>query len=389
MPRRRRIAVLLFAGLGLAAAAAAGAATLTVAPASGSGRPGEVVQLTGAGFPASATVTVAVGGVLVLPAEFSTDDRGNLGPVFAALKDPLPEGRLTVTVAADKPYAFPKAYEVRPVVTLDPPVGDGKAGTTWRLNRALPPGGFRGMVFTVRGTGFPADGFVAADSIRIGKVTATHDPITIGPDGVLPTATIVVVSDLPPGRYDLVILAGKNTVTFASTYNVAPWAATDTVRQRAAVRALDAARKEIKDLVAVAGDLLATDDLKDVQNDVAGAESEIKAGNFDNADDLARQIREKLGVLEKQAAEQRRDKLKGLVDVIASGFDAMQPPGSPPNRQAGQTIAKGRKALEAAQALIAKGDFDQAKASLKESNDFLRKARSLAGVQGTQDQIRW
>ncbi len=385
-------AVILFAA-GAAAGAAPAAATLELAPNTGSGRVGETVLLKGAGFPPSATLIVAVGNAPTAPSLVVTDSAGALGPVYLALAAPLPGGRHAVQVAAGagKPLEFKQAYAVRPLLTLDPPIGDGHAGATWRTNRAIATGGYLGMVFTLNGTGLPADAFIPADAIRLGRAATVHDPIRVGPDGILPSTTIIVTGELPPGRYDLVLPVAGGGLTLASAYNVAPWAATDTVKQRGAGRMLEAARKEIRELVRIGGELLPAEELADLDGDVKSAEAEMKAGNYENAEDLARQIRDKLTALGRQVASTRKDKLKAFADVIASGFDTIQPDGAPAPRQGGAAVAAGRKKLEEAQAAIAGERFEDAKSLMKEANALLKKARADAGVQvGTEaEPIRW
>ncbi len=369
------------------------AATLDLTPNTGTGRVGEAVQLRGTGFPASATLIIVIDDAPTAPSTLNTDAAGTLAPVYVALAAPLAGGRHAVLVAAGsgQPFTFKNAYTVRPLVTLDPPIGDGRAGATWRTNRAIAAGGYIGMVLTLNGTGLVKDAFIPADSIRIGKVGTTHDPIHIGPDGVMPSTTIIVGTDLPPGRYDLILPGGSAILNFASAYNVAPWAATDTVRQRAAARALDAARREIKELVKLGGELLPAEELADLDVDARNAEAEMKAGNFQNAEDLSRQVRDKLAALAKQVEATRQDKLKTFADVIVSGFDTVQPPGSPPARGGGVSVAAGRNKLAEAQAAITAARFDEAKALLKAANELLKKARSEAGVQATPEAepIRW
>jgi len=366
------------------------AAAVTVSPPGGAGRPGEAIRLEGSGFSPSATVSIEVGGAPVVPESLTTNASGRLPAVIVLLAAPLPAGKHDVRVSAGAVAVARGAYFVRPVVTLDPPIGDGRAGATWRTDRALPAGGYQGMVFTLNGTGLPADSFIPADSVRVGKAACAHDPIRIGRDGVLPSTTMVVTADLASGRYDLVLApADGAAVTFAATYSVAPWAATETVRQRAAARALDAARKEIRDLVAVGGDLLSADDVSDVTSDVASAEVELKADNFDNVEELARQIRDKLAALGKQVESTRREKLRALADVIGGGFDTIQPPGAPPARQGGATVGQGRRKLKDAADAIAGGRFEEARTLLKAANELLKKARAEAGVQATEEPVRW
>jgi hypothetical protein len=383
-----RRALILLAGL--CADAVARGAAITVSPPSGAGRPGEALRLEGSGFGPSATLSIEVGGAPVVPAGLTADASGALAATIVLLAAPLPAGKHDVRAAGGALAVARNAYLVRPVVTLDPPIGDGRAGATWRTDKALPPGGYSGMVFTLNGTGLPADTFIPADSVRIGRTPCVHDPIRIGRDGVLPSTTIIVAAAMQSGRYDLVLApAAGAAVTFAATYSVAPWAASETVRQRAAARALEEARVEILALVAVGGDVLPADDVADVTSDVTSAEIELKGGNFDNVEELVRQIREKLAALGKQVATTRRDKLRALADVIASGFDTIQPPDAPPARQGGASVAQGRRKLKEAAEAIAGGRFEEAKALLKASNELLKKARADAGVQATEEPVRW
>lgn len=372
---------------GLLPATAGAAPALTVTPPAGSGRPGEVLRVTGSGFAPNAAVAITIGGAAVIPATVQADEAGTIPPSFVALGQALAGGKHDAAASASPPVVFKAAYLVRPVLTLDPPVGDGRAGATWRTNKAIAAGGWFGMVFAVAGTGFPADAFIPADSIRLGKVETRHDPIRIGADGVLPATTIIVSSDLQSGRYDVSLAAA----TFPAAYSVAPWAATDTIRQRGASRTLEAARKELKDLVAVGSELLSTEDLADVNNDMKAIDGELKSGNYDNAEEISRQVRDKLNALGRQVQETRKEKMRALADGIASGLDTLQPEGAPPPRAGGKAIAEGRKKLLEAKAAINAGNFDQAKALLKSANDFMRKARDAAGVQpsGSEEPIRW
>lgn len=362
----------------------------TVTPPTGSGRAGEVLRVAGSGFTPSSSVFIQIGGVEAGPGDLLTDPAGALSPAFVLLTGSLPAGRHDAMVVAGVTATFRGAYQVRPLVTLDPPVGDGRAGATWRTSKAMPAGGYAGMVFTLAGTGFPKDAFIPADSIKLGKASLLHDPIRVGKDGVLASTTLVVASDLAPGRYDLALPpAGGMAATFPSAYSVAPWAATDTVRQRGAGRALEAARRELGELVKIGADALPAEDVADVTGDLRSAEAELKAGNFDNVQDLSRSVRDKLAALGKQVEETRREKLRSFADVIASGFDTIQPPGSPPNRQAGPTVDKGRRKLAEAQAAITGARFDEAKSLMKAANELLKKARADAGVQGSEEPIRW
>ncbi len=386
----RRATAPLFLTLGLVPAYAAGAPDLTVTPPSGSGRAGEVLRVAGRGFAPGASVTILIGGAPVIPETVQADDAGAIPPTYVALARALPGGKHDASAAASPAVLFKAAFLVRPVLTLDPPVGDGRSGATWRTHRAIATGGWFGMVFALAGTGFPADTFIPADSIRLGKVDTRHDPIRIGPDGVLPSTTIIVGADLQSGRYDLALVVPGVSLTFPAAYSVAPWAATDTIRQRGAARVLDAARKELKDLVAIGSEVLGADDLADVNTDIRAVDAELKSGNYDNAEELSRQVRDKLAALGRQVQTTRREKLRNLADGIEAGLDTIQPEGAPPPRTGAKSVADGRRKLAEARAAITAGNFDQAKALLKGANDSLRKARDAAGVQtGTEEPIRW
>jgi len=389
--RRRGISFGSFAFLAYAflAAPIVRAAQLEVTPNSGSGRVGEAVYIKGSGFAPSTTIAVFIGESPVIPDGIHVKSDGDVGPVIVLLARPLPAGRHALAVKADREYPVTGAYMVRPLITLDPPIGDGRVGATWRTNKSIAKGGYMGMVFTLQGSGFPAGAFLAADSISVGRAETTHDPIQIGPDGTLPSTTVAVASDLSPGRYDLVLRNGAATVTFSSVFHVAPWAATDTVRQRSAARSLESARQEIKDLVKLGGELLPAEELASLDSDAKGAEAELKAGNFENAEDLSRQIREKLAELGKQVESVRKDKFKALADVISGGLDAIQPPGAPPSREAAPLVGEGRKKLKEAQDAIARADFESAKVLLKAANEALRKARAASGIKGPEEPIRW
>jgi hypothetical protein len=347
------------------------------------------VYVKGSGFAPSTTIAVLIGDSPVIPDGITVGPNGDVSPRIVILARPLPAGRHALTVRADREYPITGAYMVRPLVTLDPPIGDGHVGATWRTNKAIAKGGYMGMVFILHGNGFPAGGFLAADSITIGRAGTVHDPVQIGPDGVLPSTTVVVASDLPPGRYDLALRNGAATMTYSSVFHVAPWAATDTVRQRGAARALESARQEIRDLVKLGGELLPAEELADLDSDAKGAEAELKAGNFDNASDLSRQIRDKLAALARQVEAVRKDKMRALAEVIAGGLDSIQPPGAPPNRSAAPLVGEGRKKLKEAQDAIARADFESAKSLLKAANEALRKARDVSGVKGPEEPIRW
>lgn len=388
-----RVLILSAVALCLSRPFAQAAATLVVTPNTASGRIGETVQLRGTGFPPSATLVVAIGDAPTAPSVLVTDAAGTLAPVYVAFAAPVAGGRQSILVAtgAPTPVVFRQVLTIRPVLTLDPPIGDGRAGSTWRTNKAVATGGYFGMVFTLNGTGLTKDTFIPADAITIGRASTRHDPIRIGADGILPSTTIVVAGDLPPGRYDLLLPLGTSAMNVASAYNVAPWAATDTLKQRGAGRALEAARKEIKELVRIGGELLPAEELADLDVDVKSAEADMKAGNFENAEDLSRQIHDKLEALGSQVASTRKEKMKAFADVIASGFDTIQPEGAPAPRQGGAAVAAGRQKLAEAQAAIGAAKFDDAKSLMKDANELLKKARAEAGVQtGTESEpIRW
>jgi hypothetical protein len=205
----------------------------------------------------------------------------------------------------------------------------------------------------------------------------------------MPSTTVIVAGDLPPGRYDVSFRDGHSSVTLTSVYQVAPWAATEALRQKAAMLALDGARAAIRKVVAVGGDLLPPEEIKGLGDAVKAAEESVRKGNFETADDTGRSVIEQAGVLIEQAADLRKDKLKGLADVIDSGFDTVQPEGAPVARQGAGSVEKGRKKLAAALDLVEKGKFDDAKATLREANDLLKKARGEAGVKAPEESIRW
>jgi len=241
------------------------------------------------------------------------------------------------------------------------------------------------MVFILSGSGFPVGAFVPADTIKVGKSATVHEPLRIGPDGILPATTLIVGSDLPAGRYDISFREGTTAVNFTAIYQVAPWAATEALRERS----IEAARPEIRKVITAGGDLLPPEEISALNDDLKKASAEVKAGNFENAEDLARGVVEKTVVLIQHAYDLRKDKMKGLADVIASGFDTIQPEGAPAARQGGAMVDKGRKKLADALDLIDKGDFDRGKAALKEANEFLKKARDESGVKTPEEPIRW
>ena len=366
------------------------AAKLVVVPDSGNGRPGEALTVRGSGYPASATIMITVGGAATFPEAVVTDAKGRLAATVILLAEPIPAGRYAARVVAGETHVFEGAYTVRPIVSLDPPIGDGRAGATWRTDEKIATGGYTGMVFVINGAGFPAGSFISGDSISVGNAPAIHDPIRIGDDGVLRSTTIVVASDLAAGRYDLSLHHGSNRFVFAAKFHVAPWAATAKVRRRGAGRKLSAARDAIRDLVRMNGKFLPPEEIATLDEDVKKANDALKTGDFEKSEDISRRIRDKTAVLKEQADKARADKFDELADVIAAGFDRLQPPGSPPNRQAAKTIGQGREALDEARAAIEKGDFDAGGTLLKAANATLKKAQKEAGAQETSDEpIRW
>lgn len=365
-------------------------ANLTISPNTGSGRPGEAVTISGSGYPASATALVSIGGVGTVPEAVRTGAGGDLPRTVVILAGPLAAGRHRATVTAGTTHAFEGAFSVRPVIVLDPPIGDGKAGATWRTNEAIAPGGYAGMVFVVSGSGFPGGSFVPGDSITVGEAPTIHDPLRVGEDGVLRSTTVVVGSDLPAGRYDLAMRAGTERIAFPAMFHVAPWAATDEMRQRAAARALASARDEIGALVRDHGKFLPAEETAGLNEDVNRSSAALKSGDFQKSEDISREVKDKVAVLAGQAKKARQDKLTELADVVAAGFDKLQPPGSPPSRQGAGTIKQGRKTLADAREAIARADFEAAQTLLKAANATLKKAQEEAGVPETTDeQIRW
>jgi hypothetical protein len=387
--RRGNAFLSMFTAAIIAAPSCTEAASLTLAPNSGFGAPGEAIMLKGAGFSPNETMTVSIGGAPTSPATITANKSGAVEETFVLLAKPLPAGKHAVSLQGNTPHNFPALYTVRRTMTIDPPFGDGRPGRTWRSDKALPVGGSTGMVFIIDGYGFPAGAFVPADSIRVGKMPTVHEPLRIGPDGVLPATTIIVGSNLPAGRYDLVFKEGASTVNFSAIYQVAPWAATEALRERAASRSIDAARPEIRKVVAAGGDLLPPEEIAALNEDLKKAAAEVKAGNYETAEDLARGVVDKSAVLLEHAFDLRKDKMKGLAEVIASGFDTVQPEGAPAARQGAALVEKGRKRLAEAVDLVEKGDFDRAKAALKEANEILKKARDEAGVKTPEEPIRW
>ena len=368
---------------------AASGAQIEIDPSSGSGRTGESIRIKAGGLPASSTLAVFVGGVETFPQIITSDGTGAINNAIVFISGPLPAGRHDVVLREERDHTQKAGYTVRPTVTLDPPIGDGRAGETWRTNTAIPPGGYTGMIFQLKGSGFPADTFIPADSISLGEKATVHDPIRVATDGILPSTTVIVTSDLPSGRYTLSINAGSLKAAFGSVFHVTPWAATEAMRQRAGSRSIEAARAAIRRLSTYGGDILPPEDIAELEGDVDKAVVELKTGNFDSAVDIARQIQEKIPYLMRSTDDLRKDKLKGLVEVIASGFDTIQPIGAPPSRQAAQTVDAGRAKLQEAMAAIDKGEFETAKNMLKAGNDLLKQARTETGVNAPQEQIRW
>jgi len=388
-PRRSNALLAGLSALMLFPPVTGGSATLNLAPNAGFGMSNEAVKLTGTGFPPNATLNLSIGGVQTSPTTVQTNNAGALIETFVLISKSLPSGKHGVKLSGAKDYSFPSIYTVRRTMTIDPPFGDGRAGKTWKITKSIPVGGSSGMVFTVAGTGFPSGLFVPADSIKIGRASTIHEPLRIGTDGVLPATTIIVGSDLPPGRYDLSFKEGASTVNFSAIYQVSPWAATEALRASAAARSIDAARPEIRKVITAGGDLLPPEEVTALNDDLKKALEEVKAGNFETAEDLARGVVDKSAVLIEQANDLRKDKMKGLTEVIASGFDTIQPEGAPAARQGAALVEKGRKKLTEAAAFIEAGNFDKGKSALKEANEILKKARDEAGVKSTEEPIRW
>ncbi len=374
-----------------AAAQPGGAAQLTFEPPEGTGREGEAVLVRGGGFAVTSTVTIEIAGVPLAPSALATDADGSLGPVMLLITAPLPAGKLSARVVGARTVEFKGAYQVRPVVTLDPPIGDGRPGATSRTDKALPPGGHRGTVFALSGSGFPAGAFIAADTIRLGKAATLHDPVTIGADGTLPATTVVVASALTPGRYDLFVGPGRPPLVFVSAFHAAPWAASDAVRQQGTGRLLAAARAGLRKLASTGGEFVPAEGVADADADLKRAEQELKDGDLERADADIRGALDKTDNLRAQAQDAQREKLKSIADVIGSGFDTVQPPGTPPNAKTAQLVTQGRKRLEEVAAALDKNDFEAAKTLLKAGNELLKKARGTAGVKAaTEEQpIRW
>lgn len=367
------------------------AATLVIDPPEGSGRPGEAVLVRGSGYAVTSTVAIEIGGVPAAPGGLPTDADGGFGPVMVVLTGALPAGRLGAAVRGARAYEFKNAFQVRPVVTLDPPVGDGRPGATARTNKALPPGGHQGTVFTLAGFGFPAGLFIPADSLKLGKAATVHDPVTVGKDGVLPGTTVVATSALAPGRYDLSVPAAHPALVFASVFHAAPWAGQEIVRTQGTVKLVASVRGELRKLLAAWGEFVPPDGATDVDADLKRAEQEIKDADLERADADARGALDKIAGLKTSAQDAQRDKLKGIADVVASGLDTVQPAGAPPSPKTAQLVSQARKRLEDVGAALDKNDFEGAKTLLKAANELLKKARAEAGVKAAPDEqpIRW
>ncbi|MEK7766547.1 MAG: hypothetical protein AAB368_09935, partial [bacterium] len=129
----------------------------------------------------------------------------------------------------------------------------------------------------------------------------------------------------------------------------------------------------------------------DADADLKRAEQELKDGDLERADADIRGALDKTDNLRAQAQDAQREKLKSIADVIGSGFDTVQPPGTPPNAKTAQLVTQGRKRLEEVAAALDKNDFEAAKTLLKAGNELLKKARGTAGVKAaTEEQpIRW
>jgi hypothetical protein len=382
------LATTVLSGPGPAGPGPARAAQITVVPATGTGRAGDAVLVRGADFPASATVFVTIGEPAAGTADRLADRSGSLPALMVLIERSLPAGRHRV--AARAPGASASAFfNVRPYVTLDPPMGDGEAGATWRTNRAIAEGGRMGMVFLLSGTGFPKGLFLAADSIRMGRARTIHDPIRIGPDGILNSATVIVAERLSPGRYDLAFQGGSSPLVFASVFHVAPWAASDAMRQRDVRGGIETAKLEMRRLISFAGDLLPADEASAITQTLKDAERDLADANMDSASDLSSQAAARLEELKGRMVDARKERMRAVADVVASGFDALQPAGAPAPREGSASITRGRQKLEQALQAIDQGRLDDAKRLLKESNDLLKKARSESGVKAPEEQIRW
>ncbi len=377
---------------GALAAASVQGAKLEIDPKEGSGRAWESVRISGSGFGSATAISVEIGGVEVVPALLMTDEEGNLPPAIAVIPNALPGGQHSALVRDGQTRRFDNAYLVRPVVTLDPPIGDGRPGANWRTDRTIPEGGNMGMVFSLQGSGFPANSFVPADSLKVGGTPTLHEPIRIGPDGVLPRTTVVVTGALKSGRHELVLPGSAGAVRFSSAYHVAPWAVTDAILKRSIARMLQAVETELEGLASYTAEEIPPISIDELKGEIAMVQKEMEANNLGNAEEIAQRAQAMAAALKESGDDARREKLYAVADVITSGFDTLQPPGAPPNRSAAQTVADGRQTLEQARAAIENGEFDQARTLLKESNQLLKKGREEVGRQETEETaetIRW
>ena len=183
--------------------------------------------------------------------------------------------------------------------------------------------------------------------------------------------------------------AGSSPLVFASVYHVAPWAASDAARQRNVRAGLEAARGEMRRLIAFSGDLLPADEAAAITQALKDAETELAGANMDSASDITSQASAKLADLRARMVEARKERTRAIADVVASGFDTLQPPGAPAPREGSAAIARGRQKIEQALQAIDQAKFDDARKLLKEGNDLLKKARTEAGVKAAEEQIRW
>jgi hypothetical protein len=176
---------------------------------------------------------------------------------------------------------------------------------------------------------------------------------------------------------------------FASVFHVAPWAASDAVRTRDVRAGIEAARGEMRRLISFSGDLLPADEAAAITQGLKDAENELAGANTDSASDLSSQAAAKLADLKSRMIDAKKERMRAVADVVASGFDTLQPQGAPAPREGSAPVARGRQRLEQATQAIDQGKFDDAKRLLKEANDLLKKARSEAGVKAPEEQIRW
>lgn len=380
--------LLALTATGLVGANQARAAQVTVVPTTGTGRAGDAVLVRGTGFPPSATVYVTLGEPAAGTADTLANRSGALPPLMVLIERSLPAGRHRIMATAPGASAS-ASFNVRPYVTLDPPMGDGEPGATWRTNRAIAEGGRAGMVFLLSGTGFPKGLFLPADSIRMGRARTLHDPIRIGSDGILNSATVMVAERLTPGRYDLAFNGGSSPLIFTSVFHVAPWAASDAVRQRDVRGGIEATRGEMRRLIAFAGDLLPADEAASITQTLKDAEGELAGANMDSASDLSSQAATRMADLKGRMTDAKKERMRAVADVVSAGFDTLQPSGAPAPREGAATIARGRQKLEQALQAVDQARFDDAKRLLKESNDLLKKARAEAGVKAPEEMIRW